>query len=127
MSIGHQMLSFACILPGSRFENRMRVQSHLHSRFRKSKKPKNSKKSAFLAYFLGINLSLFPGMPFEKPQKRSKTGLPGIKCCQSLVFSPVFSLEIECESKIAVKVVSQRQKTRKKSKYHCFFFQFSVF
>ena len=50
MSVGHQMMSFACILPGLWCENRMRVQSHLHSRFPKSKKPKNSKNHLFCIF-----------------------------------------------------------------------------
>ena len=49
-STRHQMLSFACISPGLRCENRMRVQSHLHSRFPKSKKPKNSKNHLFCIF-----------------------------------------------------------------------------
>ena len=65
-STRHQMLSFAYISLVLRCENRMRVQSHLHSRFPKSKKPKNSK-NHFFAYFPGINMSLFPGRLFEKP------------------------------------------------------------
>ena len=49
------------------------------------------KKINFFAYFPGINMSLFSGRAFGKPQERSETGLLGIKCCQSLVILPVFN------------------------------------
>ena len=48
--IRHQMLSFACISLVLRCENRMQVQSHIHSRFPKSKKPKNSKNHIFCIF-----------------------------------------------------------------------------
>ena len=47
-SIGHQMLSFACILSGLWSESQTWVQNHLHSRFPRSKKPEKVEKSLFL-------------------------------------------------------------------------------
>ena len=82
-----------------------------------SQSPKNRKfkKIIFFAYFPGINMSLFPGSLFEKPEKRSKTGLLGIKCCQSLVFCPVFSLKIKYEVKITFTAMWKKPQKVKKS------------
>ena len=113
------MLSSAHISPGLRCEKRMRVQSHLHSRFPKSKKPKNSKNRILWPIFW-YNFVTVSGRLFEKPQKHLNTYLFGIKCCQSLVFCLIFTLKIECELKVTFTIVSQRRKNRKKSKNHCF-------
>ena len=119
MSRRHQMLSFACISLVLRCENRMQVQSHIHSRFPKSKKPKNSKNHIF-CIFSWYKFVTVSGKALWKALKRSKTGLPGIKCCQSLVILPVFNREIEYEVKITFTTISQCQKNRKNSKNHCF-------
>ena len=48
MSVGHQMLSAACIFSGLRSGKPMCIQNHRHSRFPTSKKPQKVKKSLFL-------------------------------------------------------------------------------
>ena len=118
-SVGHQMQSVACIFSGLRCENWMWVQRHLHSRFPTSKKPKNSKKITFFCVF-SLHKYMSVRKALWKASKWSKTGLLGIKCCQSVLFCLVFSRRIECEFKINFTVVSQCRKTRKNVKNHCF-------
>ena len=69
----------------------------------------------FFHVFLPI-FACLPGRPIKKPQKRSKTRLPGIRCCLLLVFHQVFGVKIKCESKVTFTVVSQSPKSRKSQK-----------
>ena len=72
MSRRHQMLSFACISLVLWCKNRMQVQSHLHSRFPKSKKPQKVKKSYFFCIFSWYKFVTVSWKAFWKATKSVK-------------------------------------------------------